>query len=62
MKPHQEPRGTWRELGGRRCYVTGDAGDGPPLVLLPDAFQLEADTPATMLVGVAGGVLGSVTG
>jgi hypothetical protein len=51
LQPNCTPQGTWRDIGGVRCYEAGRPGDGPPLLLLPDAFLLEKHTPASLQVG-----------
>lgn len=43
-----EPKGTWREVGGVRCYEAGTPKDGPPVLLIQDAFDFEKDGKAIM--------------
>jgi len=50
IPPGTEHTGTWRTVGGVRCYEAGSPSDGPPLVMLPDMFRLEEDTPASLRV------------
>ena len=34
-------KGTWQDIGGEQCYVTGDARCPTAILVLPDMFPLQ---------------------